>query len=256
MSLGLAAPLSLGVLAFSRLEALALSLVQRTNGALWYVPQSLSGVWQNSGQTGAPAVGAAVGYLPAIGSANPMLQATGTNRPTLRQTAGRNYYLEFDGVSDRMGCTTLNTGLNGTMIAVASINAAALASPISSGGGSIAVPGAGLAFNASNQARLQRSDAVATTATVGGTYTAGVPQVLEATWNSAGQAEVFLNGVSVATAGSGNLAASTTGIALGANSPAGGNILAGNVYLAFYAPIVLSEPQRKFIRDFGLSLTA
>lgn len=69
----------------------------------FYDPSVLSSVWQDSGRTTPGAVDSPVGALDDLsGNGNNILQATGASRPQLRQS-GSLYYLEFDGVDDRLG---------------------------------------------------------------------------------------------------------------------------------------------------------
>lgn len=69
----------------------------------WYDPSDLSSMWQDSAGTTPAAVDQPVGkILDKSGNGHHATQATAGWRPMLRQDGGGHYYLEFDGVDDRI----------------------------------------------------------------------------------------------------------------------------------------------------------
>ncbi len=82
-------------------------------------------LFQNSGGTGAVTVGDPVGYVTdRSGNGNHLVQATASRRGTLRQTAGGEYYIEFDGVDDRYQVTYGSTITSRTMCLSFRVNSA------------------------------------------------------------------------------------------------------------------------------------
>lgn len=76
----------------------------RASGAVaWYDPSDLSSMWQDSAGTTPAALGQPVGKIAdKSGNGYHATQATAIKRPILRQNGGGFYYLEFDGVDDRL----------------------------------------------------------------------------------------------------------------------------------------------------------
>jgi len=74
----------------------------------WYDPSPTT-CFTDTGGTTPASVGDSVAYLEDLsGNGNHATQATASARPTLQQTAGGLYYLDFDGVDDRL--ITATTG--------------------------------------------------------------------------------------------------------------------------------------------------
>jgi hypothetical protein len=93
-----------GVAAFS-----PLSLFASGEQGGWYDPSDLSTMFQLSTGTTAVAVNDPVGYIAdKSGRGNHLTQANTASRPVLRQDAGGKYYLEFDGVDDKLLNATLD----------------------------------------------------------------------------------------------------------------------------------------------------
>jgi hypothetical protein len=70
---------------------------------IWYDPSDIGSMYQDSAGTIAAAVNQPVGkILDKSGRGNHAIQATSGYRPVLRRDGGGFYYLEFDGVDDKM----------------------------------------------------------------------------------------------------------------------------------------------------------
>lgn len=81
----------------------------------WYDPSDLASMFQLSTGTIAAAVNSPVGYLAdKSGNGNHAIQANLGSRPILRQS-GALYYLDFDGVDDRL-VATLTATITGTVV--------------------------------------------------------------------------------------------------------------------------------------------
>ena len=77
-------------------------LFQSDEAGIWYDYQDFSSMWQDSAGTVPAAVNQPVGRVDdKSGNGNHAVQATASARPILRND-GTNYYLEFDGVDDRL----------------------------------------------------------------------------------------------------------------------------------------------------------
>ena len=80
----------------------------------WYDPSDLSTMFQNSNGTTAVAVGDRVGYIAdKSGNGIHATQSTDSKRPILRQGAASEYYLEFDGATEKR-CFEANLDLTST----------------------------------------------------------------------------------------------------------------------------------------------
>lgn len=237
----------------SSLEQSAIAAVRSNGGALWYVPQSLAGVFQNSNGTGAPAFSSPVGYVADQAGTAHITQATAGSRPTLVQLANGRPGLSFDGADDLL-LSALTTGSAGTYIASFVATALALRSVMGNGATPLATAGANLGVTAAGAVRLQRSDGAANTPVqLGGAYSAGTPVVAAATWSgSAGVLRV--GGIQVAS-GSGPVATGAAAIAVGAASAAGTGLWPGSVALACYAPVVMSAADIIAVERFAASLS-
>lgn len=78
-------------------------LFARGEAGAWYDPADLASMFQDNAGTIAAAVGAPVGLIrDKSGRGNDAVQATAGARPLLKQDSGGRYYLEFDGVDDRL----------------------------------------------------------------------------------------------------------------------------------------------------------
>lgn len=83
-----------------------LSLFSAGQQGAWYDPSDSTTVFQDAAGTTPAAVGDPVGLIKdKSGNDNDASQSTAAARPVLRQTAGGEYYLEFDGVDDTLSFT-------------------------------------------------------------------------------------------------------------------------------------------------------
>lgn len=84
-------------------------------------PSVLSSVWQDSARTTPGAVDQPVGSLDDLSGNGLHAAASGTARPTLRIDATGRYYIEFDGVNNRMA--TANVNMSAGTVAFATVGA-------------------------------------------------------------------------------------------------------------------------------------
>lgn len=83
------------------LELNAIAAARRNAASLWYVPQSLAGVYQDSAGTTPAALNAPIGLVTDMsGLGRNATQATTANKPTVVRLANGRYAMQFDGSND------------------------------------------------------------------------------------------------------------------------------------------------------------
>lgn len=207
------------------------------NGELgaWFDPSDLSTMFQDVAATIPAAVGAPVGRIDdRSGRGNHAGQPAAAARPVLRQDGQGRYYLEFDGVDDRL--VTAGFALGHPWDRVSAIRQTAWTAGrriFASGNGAAA----GLLYQNPASAQLCLFDGFAAGAN-GGAAIGAVAAVTERHNGAASQ--LFVNGGAAVTGNAGGTAAS--GMSIGAD-PAGTNASAFHFYGLCLVKAALGDAQ-------------